>query len=176
MNIDADAPHETLPAWTPLKPVPAEDGVLRFENSRYLVSLRRTERSVFGRYRREGAWQLGIQNFDQSARHDWRDFQRIKNELLGPEFEAVELYPAESRRLDPSNYFLLFAFARHIPLGVCRGRLVVEPEDAAAPQRRFEPGQEPEPLDEVQRQHMVTARGALGFDWRTENVGTGGGA
>lgn len=166
MNIDADAPHENLPVWTPLKVLQVDGEIVRFENSRYLVSLRREERQIFG-MRREPVWNLGIQNFDHSARHDWRDFQRIKNELLGPEFEAVELYPAESRRLDPSNYFILYVFRRHIPLGVCRGRFIVGPQDAAAPQRTFEPGQEPAPLGEDQRQRLEAACRVAGFDWRT---------
>jgi len=39
---------------------------------------------------------------------DWRHFQQIKNELIGPECEAVELYPAESRLVDTSNKFHLW--------------------------------------------------------------------
>lgn len=38
---------------------------------------------------------------------DWRHFQRIKNEILGEECEAVELYPAESRLVDTSNKYHL---------------------------------------------------------------------
>src|SRR4051812_29840308 len=41
---------------------------------------------------------------------DWRHFQRIKNEILGPECEAVELYPAESRLHDTSNKFHLWGY------------------------------------------------------------------
>lgn len=41
---------------------------------------------------------------------DWRHFQRIKNEILGPEAEAVELYPAESRLVDTSNKFHLWGY------------------------------------------------------------------
>jgi hypothetical protein len=39
---------------------------------------------------------------------DWRHFQQIKNELIGEECEAVELYPAESRKVDTSNKFHLW--------------------------------------------------------------------
>lgn len=39
---------------------------------------------------------------------DWRHFQQIKNELLGAECEAVELYPAESRKVDTSNKYHLW--------------------------------------------------------------------
>lgn len=39
---------------------------------------------------------------------DWRHFQQIKNELIGEECEAIELYPAESRLVDTSNKYHLF--------------------------------------------------------------------
>jgi hypothetical protein len=50
---------------------------------------------------------------------DWRHFQQIKNELLGPECEAVELYPAESRKWDESNKYHLFGLSNgsRFPLG-----------------------------------------------------------
>ena len=51
---------------------------------------------------------LTIRNKDHSAKHDWREFQRIKNELLGPDEEAAELYPAESRLMDTKNEFHLW--------------------------------------------------------------------
>jgi len=40
---------------------------------------------------------------------DWRHFQQIKNEIVGPECEAIELYPAESRLVDTSNKWHLWA-------------------------------------------------------------------
>lgn len=51
---------------------------------------------------------------------DWRHFQRIKNDILGPECEAVELYPAESRLNDTSNKFHLWGYrtdAWRFPIG-----------------------------------------------------------
>lgn len=51
---------------------------------------------------------------------DWRHFQRIKNDILGPECEAVELYPAESRLHDTSNKFHLWGYrnaAWRFPIG-----------------------------------------------------------
>ena len=41
--------------------------------------------------------------------HLWKDFQRIKDQLAGPETEAAELYPARSRLIEPPGidaYFL----------------------------------------------------------------------
>lgn len=38
---------------------------------------------------------LSIKRLSKGVVHDWRELQRIKNELTHPECEAVELYPAE---------------------------------------------------------------------------------
>lgn len=53
---------------------------------------------------------LSIKRRDKAASRDWRHFQQIKNELLGPEHEAVELYPAESRLVDAANQYHLWGF------------------------------------------------------------------
>ena len=58
---------------------------------------------------------LSIRRLDREAVHDWRDFQRIKNELVGPEHEAVELYPAESRLMDTANQYHVWALAEPMP-------------------------------------------------------------
>jgi len=80
---------------------------------------------------------IGISSKDETARHDFRDYQQIKNDLVGEEWEGVELYPAESRLVDPSNRFYLFCFPKGvIPWGFVE-RHVVGPEKAVAPQRAF---------------------------------------
>jgi len=53
---------------------------------------------------------LSIKRTDQEAIHDWRDLQTIKNQIVGPENEAVEVYPAESRMVDTANQFHLWVF------------------------------------------------------------------
>lgn len=55
---------------------------------------------------------LSIRRNDREPIHDWRDLQAIKNQLLGEECEAVELYPAESRRVDAANQFHLWGSRR----------------------------------------------------------------
>ena len=50
----------------------------------------------------------------------WDDLQRIKNEVIGPECEAVQLFPAEGRLQDTVNAYHLFALAdrgRRFPFG-----------------------------------------------------------
>jgi hypothetical protein len=56
----------------------------------------------------DGGVHLSIKRIDQEPVHDWRDLQRIKNELIGPDCEAVELYPAEERRVDIANQYHLW--------------------------------------------------------------------
>jgi hypothetical protein len=84
---------------------------------------------------------LSIKRRDKKVIHDWRDLQQIKNMILGPEYEAVELYPAESRKVDSANQFHLFALADgkdRFPFGY-RERLVTSESPPGGKQR---------PLDE----------------------------
>jgi len=52
-----------------------------------------------------GMVHLSIRRLDRSHEHDWREYQEIKNQLLGEECEAFEIYPAESRCVDLANQF-----------------------------------------------------------------------
>lgn len=142
-----------LPDWRPLHPEAAgeapstplqefvrgedlEDGGEYWESDVYTVTVRRYEVDpVFGS--RGGLIQLGISSADGTARHDWRDMQGIKNRFAGPEAEGFELFPAESRLLDPSNYYTLWCFpSLRIKVGVNR-REVLGSREAVAPQRGF---------------------------------------
>ena len=53
---------------------------------------------------------LSIKSHDRAPVRDWRDFQRIKNELAGTTCEAMEIYPAEDRLVDASNQYHLWVF------------------------------------------------------------------
>lgn len=92
-------------------------------NNKYQVVLRR--------YSIDGvdstALHLSIKRIDKEPIRDWRDLQRIKNELCGPEVELVELYPKESRMVDGSNQFHLWGFDSEdmqFPFGFDEGRQV----------------------------------------------------
>jgi hypothetical protein len=81
---------------------------------------------------REGFCHLSIKRRDRDAAHDWRHFQWIKNDVLGPEREAIELYPAESRLVDGANQYHLWVWpaGQRIPLGF-EGRTVGGSAEAA---------------------------------------------
>ena len=62
---------------------------------------------------------LSIKNKNKTSIHDWRHFQIIKNELVGEEFEGLEIYPMEERLVDTANQYHLFVFPKEykIPFG-----------------------------------------------------------
>lgn len=53
-------------------------------------------------------WHLSIKRHDRYPIFNWRDIQTLKNELIGPENEGVQLFPAESRLVDGANQYHLF--------------------------------------------------------------------
>lgn len=77
-------------------------------NSLYQVNIRTLDP------KESGFWpqvkHLSIKRRDKRVIHDWRDLQRIKNELVGSECEAIEIYPAESRLVDTANQYHLWVF------------------------------------------------------------------
>jgi hypothetical protein len=62
-------------------------------------------------------WYLRVGRIDSICQaqgvpiHDWSVLQGIKNEIVGPEFEAVELYPAQSRLMKRECCYHLWILA-----------------------------------------------------------------
>lgn len=82
---------------------------------------------------------LSIRRLDRHPLRDWRHFQRIKNELVGPENEAIEIYPSEKRLVDTANEFHLWVFKSTevmIPVGYFT-RMVTDKQGGGAKQRKF---------------------------------------
>lgn len=81
---------------------------------------------------------LSIRRNDRAPVTDWRDKQAIKNQLVGPECEAVELYPAESRLVDSANQYHLFCVTDpefRFPFGF-KQRLVANHEEGTGAKQR----------------------------------------
>jgi hypothetical protein len=55
-------------------------------------------------------WHLSIKRRGKNPIHDWRDLQAIKNTLVGPDYDAIELYPKASRTVDGANQHHLWVF------------------------------------------------------------------
>lgn len=98
-----------------------------YVNSRYHVTVRRSPIDL--------GWgisqlaHLSIKRLDQQTIHDWRDLQRIKDELIGPECEGVELFPAQSRCVDTANQYHIWVIVDpefRFPFGFNEGRIQLD--------------------------------------------------
>lgn len=112
-------------------------GVLILKNNKYQVVVARLSTPAFG-FGQDAKWfQLSIRRLDREYIRDWRDLQRIKNEILGPEAEGIEIFPAESRLNDTANqYFMWCVVGAKFPIGP-QDRLVCEESGHGAVQRPF---------------------------------------
>jgi hypothetical protein len=61
---------------------------------------------------------LSIRRNDRKAIRDWRHLQWIKNEVAGPEREAMEIFPRESRLVDTANQYHLFVLPVGFDIGL----------------------------------------------------------
>lgn len=71
---------------------------------------------------------ISVRRNDREPVDSWRDLQEIKNQLCGPEREAVQLYPAESRLVDCANQYHLWVLPEgvHFPMGFFSPRVVAD--------------------------------------------------
>lgn len=101
-------------------------------NNKYQVNLRRHPMNLV---------HLSIKLLTKDPVHDWRDLQQIKNELVGPECEGIELYPAESRLVDGANQYHLWVWndpTYRIPIGFNSPRSVSSQTFGNGKQRPYE--------------------------------------
>ena len=87
---------------------------------------------------------LSIKRRDRDPVRRWRDLQRIKNEIVGIDVEACEIFPTESRLVDTSNQYHLWCLPAGVkfPFGY-RERLVMEGDGNKSRQEPFEEGERP---------------------------------
>lgn len=84
-----------------------------YENNRYTVYWHETADP-----RPDGAGRvvrLSCLRRDGAPLHDWADLQRVKDEILGPEARAVEVYPPRSELVDDANLYHLWAWPTGVP-------------------------------------------------------------
>ena len=69
---------------------------------------------------------LSIRRNDREPCDSWRDFQEIKNQIAGPDREAVQIYPAERRLVDTANQYHLWVLPEGVafPMGFFTDRVV----------------------------------------------------
>jgi hypothetical protein len=116
--------------------------------------------------------QLSIKRRDKEPidHNHWRILQRIKNDLLGPEVEGVELFPAESRLTDSANQYSIWCLRGGLlfPFGYRDGRVLSEKSIHGAKQRPWPPEERPADLDEVQARFDPIFRATMGIQGEKE--------
>jgi len=82
-----------------------------YRNSRYTVIVIRTEEPWYDTAPK--VIHLSIRRNDRKrpGPERYRDFQRIKTELVGPNHEGVELYPSEDRVADCADQYHIYVLA-----------------------------------------------------------------
>ncbi len=120
--------------WKPLEqaqvpPDAAKMGIVAcFQNGRYTVFIKEQDAPGFGQPGPDGQMipmkiaHLIINRNDKKTTRSWSDIQRIKNEILGPTVEALELFPAEWRRMaeisDRQTHIWALSPGATLPLGL----------------------------------------------------------
>jgi hypothetical protein len=90
-----------------------------YRNNFYLVVIEMTSPLIHACIRRH----------DGKPCTNWNHLQQIKSELIGPEHEAVELFPAESRLINTTNEYHLWAHPHsgfRFPFGFSLNRVVMD--------------------------------------------------
>lgn len=122
----ANLPDVLQRPWTSFvccEPGAREASIQIYRNSRYQVHVRRYAAQDGG----ADLIHLSIKRLDQRPHVPYRERMRIKDELLGPEYEAIELLPARSREIDLANQVHLWVLddpTFRFPFGFAEGRLV----------------------------------------------------
>lgn len=133
--------HESVP-YRNGRPWKLDEGQSQWMNDLYIVMKTVIARNEAGE---PAAVHLSIRRTDRAPAREWRHFQRIKTQLCGPDWEAVELYPAESRVVDSANQYHLWCLNDTFPLGFNDGRLVSD--------ENLDDGAVQEPLDDADVQY-----------------------
>jgi hypothetical protein len=87
-----------------------------YANSIYMVFVDRQTDLAEGELKNKMT-HLSIKRKDKRPCNSWSDFQAIKNELVGEEVDAVEVYPKESNLVNTANQYHLWCFPPELRLG-----------------------------------------------------------
>jgi len=121
-----------------------------YKNDIYLVIIEKSDPLIH----------LIIRRHDGEPCKDWKDCQKIKSQLIGPEYEAVELFPAESRLIDTANEYHLWVHPNsgyRFPFGFSSNRVVMENPLSAGDLSNHAPAPAVNPLESAGRRQNQEA-------------------
>lgn len=98
-----DVTQEAIKKHLLLKPDSAFRPDRVFVNNRYIVQVFTNKLRDFKLYDK-----ILIRRFDSQPIYSWQDLFRIKNEIFGPEVEAIQFFPPVSKLVDEANLYWLW--------------------------------------------------------------------
>lgn len=118
-----------------------------YVNSRYQASIR-----AAGAYEPFGeVIEMSFKRRDREPIYDWRDLQRIKNELFGPESTMLQVFPPESHLVDTANQYYFYVTRTYtVPFGFKERVLSNRPAIHNGRQRPFDPEHMPDDIEDLQ--------------------------
>ncbi len=139
--------------WVPMRRVPVNPEIIRRHAAHDIQAPDETwVNDVYDcivTHSPEGPTHLSIKRLDRAPIRNWRHFQQIKNEVVGEDREAVEIYPAEDRLVDNANQYHLWVLPADlvVPLGFDGGMVTLDPHDVETFNRNPDKSRQ-EPLQE----------------------------
>lgn len=98
-----DVTQEAIKKHLLLKPDSAFRPDRVFVNNRYIVQVFTNKLRDFKLYDK-----ILIRRSDSKPIYSWQDLFRIKNEIFGPEVEAIQFFPPVSKLVDEANLYWLW--------------------------------------------------------------------
>lgn len=74
------------------------------KNNKYIVQIFYKNRGMFGKFFDK----YMIRRSDSEPVKDWHDIQRIKNEIIGEDREAFQIFPKQKELVDVANLYWLW--------------------------------------------------------------------
>lgn len=108
-----------------LNPRVVKEGSFVWRNNRYQCIARPFQTAI------GEMWHLSIHTHDRGPVRNWRHLQQIKNEVVGENRTAVEVFPPERSLVDTSNEYHLWVFPAGESLGFGLDESLVSDDEGA---------------------------------------------
>lgn len=106
--------------WSPFEDWTERAQELRFGAPRGLIKCLKNNMYIVQCFKKETGWgvidHLMCRRNDESATHSWQELQRIKNEVMGEDRTAVEIYPSVNKLVDDANIYHLWVLPEKFSL------------------------------------------------------------
>ncbi|WBU27632.1 hypothetical protein OOZ54_13260 [Rhodopseudomonas palustris] len=116
--LKEEAKNRSSGSWGPWETIHFPIGTIGFSwTAGFTTAHKNKVFSVLDRHLASGVRHLAVTSLSE-IRPTWREMQRIKDELAGPEQTAVEVYPPAAEVIDAANMFHLWVLPAPLPFSL----------------------------------------------------------